>query len=89
MVDEHGFQVRVAVVLAGLVVLIVFVEGGKFLQPLVDVLDQAAFVIVDFGLLTLTHGLFDLGDPVGALEDFSGFGAVGRAYDTVAFHQVD
>jgi len=35
------------------------------------------------------HGVFDFAEPVGALEDFAGFGAVGGANDAVALHQVD
>ena len=46
MMHEEHFQVGVAVVLAGIVVLVVFAEGGEILQPLVDVINESALVVV-------------------------------------------
>ena len=49
VVDDQRFQVRVAVVFPRLVVLIVLAEGRKRLQPLVDIFDQPALVVVNTG----------------------------------------
>jgi hypothetical protein len=40
VVDEQGFQVRIAVVFARLMMLIVFAEGRELFQPFIDVFDQ-------------------------------------------------
>ena len=74
MVNEQRFQVGVSVVFAGLVVLVVFAEGSEFLQPLVDVLEQSAFVVVDVDSGGDVHGgdqdhpVFDAGLFEGVLD---------------------
>ena len=47
MMDQQRFQVRIAIILAGFVMLVSLAKGREVFEPLVDVLDQAAFVIVD------------------------------------------
>jgi hypothetical protein len=56
VVDEQGFQVGIAVVLAGFVMLVVLIEGGELFQPAIDVFDQAWFVIVDVDSGGDVHG---------------------------------
>lgn len=56
MMYQQGLQVRVAVVLAGLVVTVVLAEGRQRLQPLVDVVDQARLVVVDVNSGSDVHG---------------------------------
>src|ERR1035437_6433061 len=56
VVNDQRFQVRVSVVFSGLVMLIVLAEGGERFQPLVDVFDQAALVVVDVDPGGNVHG---------------------------------
>src|SRR6266851_2390647 len=56
MVNEQGFQMRVAVVFSGLMMLVVFAEGGQRFQPLIDVCDQSAFVVVHIDACSDVHG---------------------------------
>src|ERR1039457_1787803 len=73
MVNDQRFQVRVSVVFAGLVMLIVLAEGGERFQPLVDVFDEAALVVVNVDPGGDVHGgdedhaVFDSGLFQGAL----------------------
>jgi hypothetical protein len=46
MMDQQRLQVRIAVVLSGLMMLVAFAKRSQMLQPLVDVLDQAAVIVV-------------------------------------------
>src|SRR5450756_1589942 len=54
VVNDQRLEVRVSVVFASLVMLVVLPEGGERFQPLVDVLDEAALVVVDVDL-SLIH----------------------------------
>src|ERR1022692_605647 len=56
MVNDQRFQVRVSVVFAGLVMLIVLAERSQRFQPLVDVLDKTALVVVDINSGSDMHG---------------------------------
>src|ERR1041385_3959172 len=47
MMDEQRLQVRIAVVLARFMMLVILTEWGKVLKPLINVLDQTAFVVVN------------------------------------------
>ena len=47
MVEEKGFEVSVGVVFAGLVVLVIGALGGELFEPLADVFDEAALVVID------------------------------------------
>ena len=47
VVDDQGLEVSVSVVFASLVMLVVLPEGSERFQPLVDVFDKAALVVVD------------------------------------------
>jgi hypothetical protein len=49
VMDDQRFQVGVSIVLSGLVMLVVLAEGGERFQPLIDVSDESAFVVVDVG----------------------------------------
>src|SRR5579883_1377102 len=44
---------------------------------------------IEPGASKLSHGLFHFGDPVGAFEDFAGFGAVGGSDNAVVLHEID
>ena len=74
VVNDQRLQVRVSVVLAGLVMLVVLAEGSQRFQPLVDVLDQAAFIVVDVDSGSDVHGghqnhtVFDSGLFQGVLD---------------------
>ncbi len=46
VMDQQRLQVRITVVLASLVVLVVLAERSQVLQPLIDVFDQAALIVV-------------------------------------------
>ena len=46
MVDQQRFEVRVAIVFARFVMLVVFLEWREVLEPLINVFDQSALVIV-------------------------------------------
>src|SRR5216684_2120018 len=56
VVNDQRFEVRVSVVFSGLVMLVVLPEGRKRFQPLVDVFDQAALVVVDVNSGSNVHG---------------------------------
>src|SRR5664279_4381551 len=56
VVNDQRFEVRVSVVFAGLVMLVVLPEGSERFQPLVDVLDQSALVVVDINPGGDVHG---------------------------------
>ena len=47
MMDEQRFEMRVAVVLTRVMVPVIFAKRRQEFQPLVDVLDQATFIVVD------------------------------------------
>jgi len=68
VVNQQRFEMSVSVVFAGLVMLVVLPEGGERLQPLVDVFDEAALVVVDVDPGGDVHG----GDQNYAVFD-SGF----------------
>src|ERR1700692_3788105 len=56
VVDDQRLQVGVSIVFAGLVMLVVLTKGSQRLQPLIDVFDQAAFVVVDVDSGSDVHG---------------------------------
>src|ERR1019366_2425211 len=98
VVNDQRFQVRVSVVFSGLVMLIVLAEGGERFQPLVDVFDEAALVVVDVDPGGDVHGgdqdhaVFDSGLLQGALDlrgqvdvGTLGFGVQGQVFG-VEFH---
>src|SRR5208283_3999273 len=74
VVDDQRFEVGVSVVFAGLVMLVVLPEGGERFQPLVDVFEEAALVVVDVDPGGDVHGgdqdhaVFDSGLLQGALD---------------------
>ena len=47
VMQKQGFEVGVAIVLAGAVVLVIGPRGGDFLKPFSDVLNEADFEVVD------------------------------------------
>src|ERR1051326_8747477 len=47
MMNEQRLQVRVAVVLAGFMVLGILTKWGKVLKPLINVLDESTLVVVN------------------------------------------
>jgi hypothetical protein len=61
-VDDQTLEVRVAVGFAGAVMPVVLAKRGEFLKPLVDVLNQAVFGVVD---------VYARGDVHGGNEDHS------------------
>ena len=56
MMDEYGLQMRIAVVLAGLMVEIIFLERRELFQPPVDVLDQPFLVVIHVNAGRDVHG---------------------------------
>ena len=56
MMNDQRFQVRVSIVLASLMMLIVRAKGGKRLQPLIDVLDKPALIIINVNPSSDVHG---------------------------------
>src|ERR1700676_5431551 len=56
MVNDQRLEVRVSVVFSGLMMLVVLPEWGESLQPLVDVFDQAALIVVDVDPSGDVHG---------------------------------
>jgi Arc/MetJ family transcription regulator len=56
VMNDQRFQVSVSVVFSSLVMLVVLPEGSERLQPLVDVFDQAALVVVDIDSSRNMHG---------------------------------
>ena len=47
VVNKQRLEMGIAIVFTGLMVLVVLPEGRQVFQPLVDVFDEAAFVVVD------------------------------------------
>src|SRR5208282_6546283 len=74
VVNDQRFQMRVSVVLTGLVMPVVLPEGRELFQPLVDVVDKSALVIVDINPGGDVHGgdqdhpVFNSRLPEGALN---------------------
>jgi hypothetical protein len=74
MVNDQRLEVRVSVVFSGLMMLVVLPEWGESFQPLVDVFDQAALIVVDVDSGSDVHGgdqnhaVFDSRLPEGALN---------------------
>jgi hypothetical protein len=56
VVNDERLEVRVSVIFAGLVMLVVAVEGSQFFEPLVDVFDQAGLVVIDVNAGGDVHG---------------------------------
>ena len=56
MVDQNRFQVRVSVVLASLVMKVAFVERSELLQPAINILNEAVFIIVHVNACRYVHG---------------------------------
>src|SRR5882762_7772283 len=56
VMDEQSLQMGIPVVFAGVMMLVVLSEGRKVLQPLVDVLDQPALVVVHVNAGGDVHG---------------------------------
>src|SRR5258708_5795783 len=74
VMDDQRFEMSVSVVFASLVMLVILPEGSERFQPLVDVFDQAAFIVVDVDSGSDVHGgdqdhaVFDSGLFQGALD---------------------
>ena len=74
VVDDQRFEVGVSVVFAGLMMLVVLPEGSEGFEPLVDVFDKPALVVVDVDPGGDMHGgdqdhaVFDSGFLQGALD---------------------
>src|SRR6266446_883929 len=47
VMNDQRFEVRVSVVFAGLVMLVILPEGSERFQPLVDVFNESALIVVD------------------------------------------
>src|SRR5438876_11753982 len=47
VVNKQCFQVRVAIVFAGVMMFVILAEWSQVLQPLVNIFDQPRFIIVD------------------------------------------
>lgn len=56
VMQEKRFEVSIAVILAGPVVLIIGSRWGKFLEPFADVLDQADFEVIHVNRGCDVHG---------------------------------
>src|SRR6266478_7646946 len=56
VMNDQRFEVSVSIVFAGLVMLVILPEGSERFQPLVDVFDQAAFIVVDVDSGSDVHG---------------------------------
>src|SRR5207302_6170824 len=56
MMDQQRLQVGIAVILTGLMMLVVLAKRSQMLQPLVDVFDQAALIVVDVDARSNVHG---------------------------------
>src|SRR3989440_5542993 len=56
VMNDQRFEVSVSIVFAGLVMLVILPEGSDRFQPLVDVFDQAAFIVVDVDSGSDVHG---------------------------------
>src|SRR5258708_35279856 len=56
VVNDQRFQVRISVVFSSLVMLVVLPEGSERFQPLADVFDEAALVVVDVDSGSDVHG---------------------------------
>src|SRR5713101_290743 len=56
VVNDQRFEMSVSVVFAGLVMLVVLPEGSERFQPLVDVFDESALVVVDVNSGGNVHG---------------------------------
>ena len=53
---QQSFQMRIAVVLASVVMFVVFAEGRQFFQPLINVFDQSALVVIHIDSRRDVHG---------------------------------
>ena len=47
MMDQQCFEMRVAVVFTRVMMFVILTKRRQMFQPLIDILDQAAFVVVD------------------------------------------
>ena len=56
MMDQQRFEMRVAVVFTRVMMFVVLAKRRQIFQPLVDVLNQAAFVVVDVDTGRDVHG---------------------------------
>lgn len=56
VMDDERFEMRVSVVFAGLMMLVVLTKWSQRLQPLVDVFDQPALVVIDIHARSYMHG---------------------------------
>jgi hypothetical protein len=84
VVNDQRFQVRVSVVFAGLVMLVVLPERRERFQPLVDVFDEPALVVIDVNSGRDVHG----GDQDHSVSDsrlFKGALDLRRQVDVGAF----
>src|SRR5258708_16566956 len=56
VMNDQRFEVSVSIVFAGLMMLVILPEGSERFQPLVDVFDEAAFIVVDVDSGSDVHG---------------------------------
>src|SRR5579862_2205299 len=56
MMDEERLQMGVAIVLAGLVMLVSFSKRSQMLEPLISIFDQSTFIVVDVDARGDMHG---------------------------------
>src|SRR6266446_8766977 len=56
VMNDQRFEMSVSVVFSGLVMLVILPEGSERFQPLVDVFDQCALVVVDVDSGSDVHG---------------------------------
>ena len=58
MMNQQRLEVRVAIILAGLVMFVVLAKRSQMLQPLVDVLNEPALIVVDVNAGGNVHGRY-------------------------------